>query len=52
MNNIAIKSTNTPAISENASKNEVLEAKSITGKQIGELIHAARVRAVEKELQK
>ena len=52
INNIAIKAINTPARSENASKNEVLEAKSITGKQIGELMHAARVKAVEKELQK
>ena len=52
INNIAIKAINTPARSENASKNEVLEAKSITGKQIGELMHAARVKAVEKELHK
>jgi tRNA nucleotidyltransferase (CCA-adding enzyme) len=46
INNIAAKAINTPARGENASKNEVLEAKSITGKQIGELIHAARVQAV------
>ena len=50
INNIATQAINTPAIGENASKNQVLEAKSISGKQIGELIHAARVQAVEKEL--
>ena len=50
INNIAVKVINTPAVSENSPKNEVLEAKSITGKQIGELIHAARVKAVEKAL--
>jgi tRNA nucleotidyltransferase (CCA-adding enzyme) len=48
INNIAVKAVNTLARSENISKNEVLEAKSITGKQIGEMIHVARVRAVEK----
>jgi tRNA nucleotidyltransferase (CCA-adding enzyme) len=48
INNIAIQAINTPARSENASKNGVLEAKSITGKQIGELMHAARIQAVEK----
>ena len=48
INNIAVKAINTPAISENASKNEVLEAKTISGKQIGELMHTARVQAVEK----
>jgi tRNA nucleotidyltransferase (CCA-adding enzyme) len=52
INNIAVQTINTPAISENTSENKVLEAKSISGKQIGELIHAARVQAVEKELQK
>jgi tRNA nucleotidyltransferase (CCA-adding enzyme) len=52
INNIAVQAINTPDRSENTSKNEVLEAKSITGKQIGELIHTARVQAVEKELQK
>jgi tRNA nucleotidyltransferase (CCA-adding enzyme) len=48
INNIATKAINTPTRSENASKNEALEAKTISGKQIGELIHAARVQAVEK----
>ena len=52
INNIAVKAINTPAISENASKNEVKneseKAKSISGKQIGELMHTARVQAVEK----
>jgi tRNA nucleotidyltransferase (CCA-adding enzyme) len=48
MNNIAPQAINTPARSENASKSELLEAKSITGKQIGDLMHTARVRAVEK----
>jgi tRNA nucleotidyltransferase (CCA-adding enzyme) len=52
INSIAAKAVNTPARSENFSKNEFLEVKSITGKQIGELIHAARVQAVEKELRK
>ena len=52
INNIAAKAINTPAISENTSKIELLEAKTPSGKQIGELIHAARVQAVEKELQK
>ena len=51
INNIAVQAVNTPAIGENGTKNEVLEAKSISGKQIGELMHAARVKAVEKELQ-
>jgi tRNA nucleotidyltransferase (CCA-adding enzyme) len=51
INNIAVQAINTPARNENASKNEVLEAKAPSGKQIGELIHAARVKAVEKELQ-
>ena len=46
INNIAIKAINTPARSENASKNEVLEAKPISGKQIGELMRTARVQAV------
>ena len=53
INNIAAQAINTPAIGENISKNEVnelLETKSITGKQIGELIHAARVQAVRKSL--
>jgi tRNA nucleotidyltransferase (CCA-adding enzyme) len=48
INNIAIQAINTPARSENASKSELLEAKTISGKQIGELIHTARVQAVEK----
>ena len=52
INNIAAKAINTPATSENTSKSELLEAKSITGKQIGELIHTARVKAVEKVLKK
>jgi tRNA nucleotidyltransferase (CCA-adding enzyme) len=51
INNIAVKAINTPARGENASKNELLVTKPISGKQIGELMHAARVRAVEKELQ-
>jgi tRNA nucleotidyltransferase (CCA-adding enzyme) len=50
MNNIANQAINTLARSENASKNGVLEAKSITGKQIGELMHAARVKAVSESL--
>jgi tRNA nucleotidyltransferase (CCA-adding enzyme) len=53
INNIAVQAINMPARTENTSKNEVnqsLEAKSISGKQIGELIHAARVKAVEKAL--
>ncbi len=48
INNIAAKVINTPAIRENTSKSELLEAETPSGKQIGELIHAARVRAVEK----
>jgi tRNA nucleotidyltransferase (CCA-adding enzyme) len=48
INNMAVQAVNTSGRSENASKNEALEAKSISGKQIGELIHAARVQAVEK----
>jgi tRNA nucleotidyltransferase (CCA-adding enzyme) len=56
INNIAAKAINTPTISENTSKNEVKgeseKAKTISGKQIGEMMHAARVKAVEKELQK
>ena len=48
INNIAAKAINTSVISENTSKIELLEAKTPSGKQIGELIHAARVRAVEK----
>ena len=52
INSIAIQAVNTLARGENISKNEVLEAKTPSGKQIGELIHAARVQAVEKELQK
>jgi len=48
INNIAPKAINTSAISENISKSELLEVKTPSGKQIGELIHAARVRAVEK----
>jgi tRNA nucleotidyltransferase (CCA-adding enzyme) len=55
MNNIAAQAINTPARGENSSKNEVKneseKAKTISGKQIGELMHAARVKAVEKELQ-
>jgi tRNA nucleotidyltransferase (CCA-adding enzyme) len=50
INNIAVKAVNTQSIDENTSKNEVLEVKTVSGKQIGELIHAARVQAVEKEL--
>jgi tRNA nucleotidyltransferase (CCA-adding enzyme) len=56
INNIAVQAMNTQARSENTSKNEVKDesekAKTISGKQIGELMHAARVKAVEKELQK
>ena len=52
INKIAHQTINTPAGSENFFKNEVLEAKTITGKEIGELIHAARVKVVEEELQK
>ena len=53
INNIAAQAINTTAIGENIFKNEVnelLETKSITGKQIGELIHGARVQAVRKSL--
>ena len=50
INSIANQELNTPDRSENASKIAVLETKSISGKQIGELMHAARVKAVEKEL--
>jgi tRNA nucleotidyltransferase (CCA-adding enzyme) len=56
INNIAAQALNTPARSENTSKNEIKDesekAKTISGKQIGELMHAARVKAVETELQK
>jgi tRNA nucleotidyltransferase (CCA-adding enzyme) len=48
INNIAIQAINTPAIRENTSKIELLEAKTPSGKQIGELIHAARVNVVDK----
>jgi tRNA nucleotidyltransferase (CCA-adding enzyme) len=48
INSIANQALNTPARSENTSKSELLETKTPSGKQIGELIHAARVRAVEK----
>lgn len=48
INNIAPKAINTLSISGNTSKSELLEVKTPSGKQIGELIHAARVRAVEK----
>ena len=51
INDIAVQAINTPARSENSSKNELLEAKPISGKQIGELIHAARVKAVSKSLE-
>jgi tRNA nucleotidyltransferase (CCA-adding enzyme) len=50
INSIAVQAVNTTARGENTSKNEVLEVKTVSGKQIGELIHAARVQAVEKEL--
>ena len=46
INNIATKAINTPARGENGTKNEVLEAKPISGKQIGELMRTARVQAV------
>ena len=46
INNIAIQAINTPDRSENGTKNEVLEAKPISGKQIGELMRTARVQAV------
>jgi tRNA nucleotidyltransferase (CCA-adding enzyme) len=56
INNIAAQALNTPVRSENTSKNEIKDesekAKTISGKQIGELMHAARVKAVETELQK
>jgi tRNA nucleotidyltransferase (CCA-adding enzyme) len=55
INNIAMQEINTAAIGKNTSKNEVKneseKSKTISGKQIGELIHAARVKAVEIELQ-
>jgi tRNA nucleotidyltransferase (CCA-adding enzyme) len=50
INNIATLAINTPDIGENGTKNEAFVAKTISGKQIGELIHAARVKAVEKTL--
>ncbi|MEN9984285.1 MAG: hypothetical protein RI918_2254 [Pseudomonadota bacterium] len=51
INNIAVQAINTPARGQNDTVNEPLEAKTVSGKQIGEMIHAARVKAVEKELQ-
>lgn len=55
MNNIATQAINMPAIGENdtlnESKNEFAKAKTVAGKQIGELIHAARVKAVSKSLE-
>ncbi|MEQ1534255.1 MAG: multifunctional CCA addition/repair protein [Burkholderiaceae bacterium] len=51
INNIAVQAINTPAKGQNDTENEPLEAKTVSGKQIGEMIHAARVKAVEKELQ-
>lgn len=50
INKIAIQAINTPTRGENTSKNEVLEVKIPSGKQIGELMHAARVNAVDKLL--
>ena len=50
INTIAAQSVNTPARGENCIKNEVKDASAkaapVSGKQIGELIHAARVAAV------
>jgi tRNA nucleotidyltransferase (CCA-adding enzyme) len=51
INKIATQLVNTPARGENTSKTEILEAKSISGKQIGEMIHAERVKAVSKSLE-
>jgi tRNA nucleotidyltransferase (CCA-adding enzyme) len=51
INNIAFQAVNTPSSSENTSKNEVTETKTISGKQIGELIHAERVNTVSKSLE-
>jgi tRNA nucleotidyltransferase (CCA-adding enzyme) len=52
MNIIASKAINTPATGENDSKIEQLEKKKPSGKQMGELIHAARVKAVNNLLGK
>jgi tRNA nucleotidyltransferase (CCA-adding enzyme) len=52
INNIAVQAINTPARGQNDTVNEPLEAKTVSGKQIGELMHAARVQAVEKVLRK
>jgi tRNA nucleotidyltransferase (CCA-adding enzyme) len=51
MNIIAIQAINTPATGENSSKIEQLEKKKPSGKQMGELIHAARVKAVSASLE-
>ena len=51
INKVAIQAINTLSTAENGTKNESLEAKTVSGKQIGELMHAARVKSVEKGLQ-
>ncbi len=51
MNKIAVQAINTPTIGQNGIEVESLKSKGISGKQIGELMHAARVKAVEKALQ-
>jgi tRNA nucleotidyltransferase (CCA-adding enzyme) len=51
INNIANESINTPARGKNSTKNEPSVAKTISGKQIGEMMHAARVKAVQTSLQ-
>ena len=54
-NIIAAQAVNTPARGEigtrNEAKDEFAKAKTVAGKQIGELIHAARVKAVSKSLE-
>jgi tRNA nucleotidyltransferase (CCA-adding enzyme) len=51
IDNVAVWAINTSATVENHAKNQSLETKPISGKQMGELIHAARVKAVQTSLQ-
>jgi hypothetical protein len=51
INNIAVQAINTPARGQNGIVNEPLEAKTVSGKEIGEMIHASRVKAVSKSLE-
>ena len=50
INKIALQEINTRATGENTNKKEALEVKITSGKQIGELLHAARVLAVSQML--